>query len=187
MAYTLYTDKPEDFICEVSVKNASLKNAFSRIIVESDDLTLMFKGKIEDGKCIVPIKKLKGLLEENTKGNIHLEVVVDDTYFKPWTDNFVVEEHTSIKVKVNEQSSKSSNKPILEVKNVPENKSKNTKKISIPTKDLIYICERIGITKNNINIKKSEFKKVIKEYFKNTPEFRNGCKQYIRETILNLK
>lgn len=84
MAYTLYTDRNEEFVCEIAVKNASLKNAFARMVVEAGDLTLMFPGQLKDGKCHVPIRRLKNLLEENATGNMHLEVVVEDTYFKPW-------------------------------------------------------------------------------------------------------
>ena len=74
MAYKLYTDKQETFECDLFLEGADLKNSSARIIVESNDLTLMFKGKIDKkGNCKVPIKKLKGLLDENTTGDIKLE------------------------------------------------------------------------------------------------------------------
>src|SRR5258706_2299574 len=115
MSYKLYTDKAENFECEVSVKNASLKNSMARLIIESaGGPNFVFNGKIEGGKCVVPIHRLKGLLDENTTGNMHLEVIVEDTYFKPWSSDFVVEEYTSVKVKVNE--SKQSTKPTITVK-----------------------------------------------------------------------
>lgn len=118
MAYKIYTDKAEDFIAEVSVKNASLKNSIARLIVESSDgLSLVFKGSIHDGKCTVPIKRLKGIMEENSHGTIHLEIIVEDVYFKPWESDFIVEEHTSMKVMVQEQ--KTPAKPIVEVKVEP--------------------------------------------------------------------
>ncbi len=121
MPYTLYTDSHEDFICEVAVKNVSLKNALARMIVECGDLTLMFKGQLKDGKCIVPIRRLKGLLDENSKGKMQLEVIVEDTYFSPWKEEFVVEEHTSVNVKIEEQKQPVT-KPILEVKPISQNK-----------------------------------------------------------------
>ena len=62
--YELFEDRGVNFESEISVKNASLKNAFARMIVKSDNLTLLFEGKIENGKCIVPIGRLKGLLDE---------------------------------------------------------------------------------------------------------------------------
>jgi len=118
MSYKLYTDKQEVFECDVAVKNASLKNSIARLVVESDTLDLVFKGKINDGKCIVPIRKLKGILDESVKGNMHLEIIVEDTYFKPWESEFIVEEHTSVKVDVKEQK-ETTNKPILEDKIKP--------------------------------------------------------------------
>jgi hypothetical protein len=181
MAYTLYLDRPEEFICEVAVKNASLKDAFARMVVEANDLTLMFEGKLKDGKCIVPIRRLKGLIDENSKGKMHLEVIVEDTYFKPWSDNFIVEEHTSIKVKVNEQ--KKPSKPIVEVRTLSDIKTK----ISVPAQDLVYIFEKVGINKKNFNQKGSDFKQVIKEYFKASPEFIKESKKYIQEAVTALK
>jgi hypothetical protein len=116
--YKIYTDRNENFQCEVSVKNASLKNSIARLIVESNEgPTLVFNGKIEGEKCIIPIKRLKGLLDEGSTGNVSLEVIVEDTFFKPWSDTFLVEEHTSVKVRVSENK-QSSNKPIVKVKSV---------------------------------------------------------------------
>ena len=64
--YILYTDKQEVFECSISLEGASVKNSQARLIVESDNLNLLFKGTIDsNGKCTVPIKKLKNLLEES--------------------------------------------------------------------------------------------------------------------------
>ena len=77
--YKLYTDKAETFECSISLQGASLNKSQARLIVESDDLTLLFTGKIDkNGKCSVPIKKLKGLLEESSKGTVKLEVIAED-------------------------------------------------------------------------------------------------------------
>jgi hypothetical protein len=177
MPYTIYTDRNEEFMCEVAVKNASLKNAFARMIVESSELTLMFEGKLENGKCIVPIRRLKGVLNENSKGKMYLEVIVEDTYFKPWQDNFIVEEHTSVKVKVNEQ--RKSTKPIVEVRTMQTP--------SLPAKEIAIICEKVGITRKTLLKKGKDFKEVIKEYFKASPEFKKNGKRYIREAIMLIK
>ena len=110
---------------QIQVKNASLKNSMARLVVESTDgPNFVFNGKIENGKCVVPIHRLKGLLDENTRGNIHMEIIVENTYFKPWSSDFIVEEHTSVKVKVNE--SKQPTKPSVTVK-VPKAQPKKTK------------------------------------------------------------
>jgi hypothetical protein len=182
MAYKLYLDKAENFECEVAVKNASLKDAFTRIIVESGDLALMFPGKIKDGKCYIPIKKLKGLLEENTTGTMKLEVIVEDTYFSPWKDDFVVEQHTDVKVNIQEQ--KKPSKPIVEVKSV---KKENIQKMSDAASDLVFICERVGINKNTLGKRRNDFKQVVKEYFKANPEHIKNSKKVISEAASALR
>lgn len=175
MSYKLYSDKNENFECEVSVKNASLKGSMARLVVESaDGLNLVFNGKIENGKCVVPVRRLRGILDENAKGNMFLEVVVEDTYFKPWTSEFVVEEHTSVKVKVNE--SKTSSKPIVEVK-APVNGTNilNEEKginVWLPLHEISKLCERFGIKRSNLSSRTGDFQQILKEYFNSNPEFK---------------
>jgi hypothetical protein len=171
MSYKLYTDKNESFECEVSVKNASLKGSIARLVVESaDGVGLVFKGKIENGKCVVPIHRLKGLLDENTRGNMILEVVVEDTYFTPWKSEFVVEEHTSVKVKVNEQ--RQSTKPSVtvtapKVTPAPKDKKGNL----VPIMELSRLCKKFGFTRTTIMEQKDNFRQLVSEYFRANPEF----------------
>lgn len=176
MAYKIYTDKPEIFECEVSVKNASLKGSIARLIMETDKgINLVFNGKIENGKCVVPIHRLKGLLEENTKGNIFLEMIVEDTYFQPWKSEFITEEHTSVKVTVNESTI--SNKPIVSVTSIPTGKDilKESYGINVwlPLHEISKLCEKFGIKKINIKKKKAELQYLLKEYFNANPEFKS--------------
>jgi hypothetical protein len=184
MSYRLYTDKNEDFSCEVSVKNASLKGSIARLIIESpDNVSLVFNGKIEGDKCVVPVRRLKGLLDENTRGKMHLEIVVEDTYFKPWESDFLVEEHTSVKVKVNENK-QSSNKPLVKVKvnSIQKILKENKQKINIytPIKEISTICEKFGIKRKNIIKRKEDFLTILKEYFSYNPEYKN-----YKKTILS--
>ena len=174
MPYKLYTDKNDEFSCEISVKNASMKNSIARLVVEADGLCLAFNGKIDGDRCIIPIRRLKGLLEENTRGNMHLEVIVEDTYFTPWKSDFVVEEHTSVKVKVNEEK-RVSNKPMVEVKSVfkPKIQSKEAVNISVPLKEIASLCERFGIRKRNASKRKSDLSQILKEYFGFNQEYKN--------------
>ncbi len=61
--YKLFTDKTELFECNISIEGATLKNSSARLIIESNDVNLLFNGKLDSsGKCQVPVKKLKGLL-----------------------------------------------------------------------------------------------------------------------------
>jgi hypothetical protein len=102
--YKLFTDKTELFECNIQLEGASVKKSQARLLVESSDFSLVFNGEISsDGKCKIPIKKLKGLLEENTQGNIKLEVIAEDTYFTPWESKFMVETSKKIAVEVKSQ------------------------------------------------------------------------------------
>ena len=112
--YKLFTDKAELFECNISLQGASLKKSKARLVVETPDYSLLFNGAIsKSGKCEIPIKKLKGLIDEDITGNIRLEIIAEDTFFTPWKSNFEVE--TSKKVTV-EVKSQTFSKPILEAK-----------------------------------------------------------------------
>ena len=117
--YNLYTDKTELFECDISLSGASLKNSKARLVVETDNINLLFNGTIDDsGKCKIPVKKLKGLMDENIKGNVKLEVIAEDTYFIPWESEFKVKASKSITVEVKSQAKKmvESSKPKMKVK-----------------------------------------------------------------------
>jgi hypothetical protein len=103
--YKLYTDKTELFECTIKLEGASISKSKVRLVVESTDLNLLFPGKIDtDGKCTIPVSKLKGLLDENTQGNIKLEVIADDVYFTPWESNFIIETSKKLTVEVTSQA-----------------------------------------------------------------------------------
>ena len=112
--YKLFTDKSELFECDIKLQGASLKKSKARLVVETQDYSLMFNGSIsKGGKCEIPIRKLKGLIDEDTKGNIRLEVIAEDTFFTPWETDFEVETSKKVTVEVKTQTSK---KPIVEAK-----------------------------------------------------------------------
>jgi len=181
--YKLYTDKSEEFVCEVQIKNASLINSIARLIVESSDgRGLIFNGRLEGNKCIIPIKRLKGMLDENTKGNIHLEIIVEDTYFRPWESNFIVEEHTSMKVIVNEQvSTKPSVKVSIKSNELDESdESDSSANDFIAKNEIVQLCEQFDITKKNFTSRRKDFIQILKEYFKVNPEY-----NYHRQSILS--
>lgn len=107
--YKLFKDKAEDFICDIAVEGVNNNDTEVRLIVESEDWTLMFIGEIKNGKCIIPIKKLN-ILNEGQTGNIKLEVNADGNLFTPWEDKFVVKMSKKVTVKLNESLDKK--KPI---------------------------------------------------------------------------
>jgi len=104
MAYNLYTDKSNKFNCNIDVEGTSLSKSKVRLVIETDEMSYMFNGSIENtGVCEVNIPKTKNFLPEGTKGNIRLEVIADDVYFEPWTSDFNVKTSKKVNVVVAEQ------------------------------------------------------------------------------------
>ena len=183
MAYKLYTDKQETFECDLFLEGADLKNSSARIIVESNDLTLMFKGKIDEkGNCKVPIKKLKGLLDENTTGDIKLEVIAEDTLIEPWQSDFVVSTSKKVTVEVKSQGNK---KPIKEVLSKPQVKIKNIKNHSNPINEIIEFLKENNITLQKVVKHKKRIVSILENY-SNKIEYKGGTKKFIREVIKKL-
>lgn len=99
--YKLYKDINEEFSCDIAIEGSSPEDTYVRIIVESEEWSLVFPGTIRNGKCIVPIKKL-GILKEGEIGNIKLEVVAEGNLFIPWEDQFKVKVSKKVTVNLNE-------------------------------------------------------------------------------------
>jgi len=168
--YKLFTDKAELFECDIKIEGASLSNSIARLVVETADYSLMFNGSItSDGKCKVPIKKLKGLIDESNKGNIKLEVIAEDTFFTPWESDFEVQASKKVTVEIKSQTTK---QPIVETKGpkVQVTKVKQDKKQTISESEKKHIVnimkllihENVNI--NNLSIKKDKLNKVIATY-----------------------
>lgn len=110
--YPLYKDKTELFSCDIAVEGANLSETQARLIVESDEWTLMFEGEIDrKGKCNIPINKLS-ILNEGAKGKIRLEVIAEGTVFSPWEDNFKVKLSKKVSIKMNESRTTTKKKEI---------------------------------------------------------------------------
>ena len=186
--YKLYTDKIENFECKLQLEGASLSKAFSRIILETDDINLSFDGKIDDsGKCIIPIKKLRGLLDESIKGSMKLEVIAEDVYFQPWQSEFVVETAKRINVEVISQNKQtiSESKPKLTVTNVPKKTTKKiiTKKSRNPINEVVKILKKNGIDIYNISEHKNKLLPMLEKYG-NKAGYKKG--KFIREIVSKL-
>jgi hypothetical protein len=178
--YKLFTDKTEIFECDISIEGASLKNSDVRLIIESNDVNLLFHGQLNSsGKCQVPVKKLKGLIGENTKGSIKLEVIADDTYFVPWKSDFIVEASKRVMVEVKSQSNNLivDNKPKIKVRGIKEQISKSEKNHIINIMKLL-IKENINI--NNLNIKRNKLNNIIATYTGKNPLMENKKKRVIQ-------
>ena len=182
MAYKLYTDKQETFECDLYLEGADLKNSSARILVETKDLILLFPGKInEDGNCKVPIKKLKGLLDEKSEGNIKLEVIAEDTLIEPWQSEFIVETSKKVTVEVKSQGNK---KPIRE-SSKPQVKIKNVKNYFNPINEMVKTLKHNGITLQKVAKDKKRIVSILENY-SNKIGYKGGTKKFIREVIQKL-
>ena len=166
--YKLFTDKTELFECSIKLQGASLKKSKARLVVETQDYSLLFDGTIsKGGKCEIPIRKLKGLIDEDTTGNIRLEVIAEDTFFTPWESDFEVETSKKVTVEVKSQTTK---KPIVEAKVKVKENTVIRNKITAPEKqhviNLLKLLIKEEININNISYKRNKLNNIVATYLK---------------------
>jgi len=136
--YTLYADKNNIFECDIQLEGASLSQAFARVIVEGNDLNLVFDGNINnDGNCRIEMPKLNMLKEG---GEMKLEVIADDMYFNPWNSKFELKKSKSVTVEVRQPTDNI----------IKENKAKVMVKVNKETR---------RVNKPKSTIKESQFTK----------------------------
>ena len=176
--YKLFTDKSELFECDIKLEGASLSKSSARLVVETQDYSLLFKGDINSsGKCEIPIRKLKGLIDENTTGNIRLEVIAEDTFFTPWESDFEVDASKKVTVEVKSQTTK---KPIVETKvNVKVKDEKPTLTEKDHVINLLKLLVKEDINIENISYKRNALNNIVATYLqentvKNTGKVING-------------
>jgi hypothetical protein len=176
--YKLFTDKTEVFECNIKLEGASLKNSQARLIIESEDVNLMFEGTInKDGKCSIPIKKLKGLLEDSTSGQIKLEVIAEDTYFTPWKSEFVVEASRKVTVEV-----KSNDAEIIK-ENTPKIQISGIEEVDPVTEHIIRLVKMLvkeDINLKNLTVKKDKLNNIVGTYLNE-----NKIEQEVVQEIIN--
>ena len=146
--YKLFTDKAELFECSISLQGASLKKSKARLVVETPEYSLLFKGTIsKSGKCEIPIRKLKGL--------------IDETFFTPWESDFEVDTNKKVTVEVKSQTTK---KPIVEAKvKVKENVTITEKQHVV---NLLKLLIKEDININNITFKRNKLNNIVGTYLK---------------------
>ena len=183
--YKLYTDKSELFECDIKIEGARLSNSIARLVVETNDYSLMFNGKISSqGKCEIPIKKLKGLIDESSTGNIRLEVIAEDTYFTPWKSDFAIEASKKVTVEVKSQSSKKVMKENkVQVSNIKQEVTSN--EVEHVT-NILKLLVRENITLENLSIKKDRVNKIVATYTKHKPLKEDIHKKVIKGVLKGL-
>jgi len=156
MAYSLYTDKPNKFNCNIEIEGTSLAKSQVRLVVETDEMSYMFKGRIENnGLCEVSIPKTKHFLPEGSIGNMRLEVIADDVYFEPWSSDFSVKTNKKVNVVVAEQVEE---KPKMRVQ-VVEQETTVVEKPKIVETKVKQVKEERPVSKNNFT--KEELMKLL--------------------------
>ena len=150
--YRLFLDKENNFECNIKIQGAPIDKTVVRLVVESSSGNVIYPGKINsDGICSVKVHNLKTFLNESSTGNIKLEVIADNTYFVPWTSEYVTDVDKKVEVSFNKDKKEDieEQKTILveEVQvNKQEIKSITKKDILRESKDIVKI-----LLKNNIN------------------------------------
>ena len=192
MSYKLYTDRPEIFECDIQLKGASLKDAIVRLVLESNAVSLVFEGTISQrGRCKIPVKRLRGLLEAGESGNMQLEVIADgDVYFQPWKSNYVVETSRQVAVVVEGQT-EAPQVQITEVKQStpsvsakPVLKSKQSK-ILEHAKNMTRLLITNGIDFQNIDRRRNKVREIVSKYVARNP-MADKDKKVVIEHILKI-
>ena len=171
MSLKLYTDKSEVFECNVSLEGASIKNSKLRAILKFNDKNLMVEGKINsNGKGKIVFPKLNNISEDGEVGKMELEVIAEDAYFQPYEETFKVE--TSKKATV-EVLNKKSLKPKIVVEKIT------------PEFELMSLLKERGITKKMLIENKSNFSKVLYNYYKEA-NINEGFDKFLQKVLNQL-
>lgn len=180
-AYTIYLDKEETFECEVSIKNASIKDSSARLIIESDDINLVFFGTVSKDTITVPIKSLKKYFTESDKATIKLEVIVENNLVTPWESELLFDSYNKVEIK---EIKNVKTKPLIEIKIKEDKKQQQleakTKEIeqkivteskkstkSLKQKLLESVNEQIKKIQVDGKLNKEEKKELIKKLLSN--------------------
>ena len=157
--YTISLDATKIFECTLKLKGVSTKNSKVNLVIESSDMDIRCRGTISDnGKVNIPIKKLKGILDENTNGKLYLEVIAEDNYFVPFKSEYITEVSKKINI-VENITVKNTESPVQIVE---------TSIRGFSTKTMNEHAKRIikNMSKNKLNIFKSDHRKPVVEYIK---------------------
>jgi hypothetical protein len=163
MSYKIYLDKEETFECEASIKNASYKNSSARLIIESEDVNLVFFGNVDKNTITVPIKSLKKYFTENDTAKIKLEVIVENQLVTPWESEIEFDNYNKVEIK---EIKNIKQNPLIEIKVKEEQKEvvvqKQQPAESAKQNLLKNLNEEIKKIKSNGKLNKEAKKELIK-------------------------
>jgi hypothetical protein len=168
--YTIQLDTVKNFECTLKIQGASLTKSKVNLVIESNDMDIRCRGTInEKGKVSIPVKKLKGILDENSKGKMYLEVIAEDSYFTPYKTDYITE--LSKKVDISENITVKSVKKIVEAE-TQDIQCHAGKIIKSITESKLNICNPSDKNKastlirqylNNTNLTKEEYTQLMEE------------------------
>jgi hypothetical protein len=163
MSYKIYLDKEETFECEASIKNASYKNSSARLIIESEDVNLVFFGNVDKNTITVPIKSLKKYFTESDTAKIKLEVIVENQLVTPWESEVEFDNYNKVEIK---EIKNIKQNPLVEIKVKEEQKEVVVEKeqsVESPKQNLLKnLNEEIKKIKSNGKLNKEAKKELIK-------------------------
>lgn len=162
--YKILLDKNKLFECDIEIQGASSHDTQVRLVLETEEFSISFKGKIENDRVKVPISRLKNILKENYKGNISLEVIAEDTFFVPWSETYETETHRKVEVYFNKEKEiiKEVKKPSVTV-GITSTNSQTKKPIS-HSDNIISILEEKRIKFKDIQKNTSLLTEVVGVY-----------------------
>lgn len=163
--YTIHLDAAKIFECTLKLKGVSTKNSKVNLVIETSDMDVRCRGTInENGKVSIPIKKLKGIIDENINGKLYLEVIAEDNYFIPFNSEYI----TELSKKVNLEESIVIRNAESPVKIVESSITGLTTKEPIKENNTKIHAANIikNMSEKKINIFKSEHKNQVIEFIK---------------------
>lgn len=173
--YTIQLDATKIFECSLKLKGVSIKNSKVNLVIESNDIDIRCRGSInESGKVNIPIKKLKGILDENSSGKLYLEVIAEDNYFVPFNSEYITEISKQVNV-VENITFKNTDSPVQIIESSVSGLSPSVINVNNHAKKIIK-----NMSAKKINIFKHEHKQLVSEYIKTYIE-----KNKINESLYN--
>lgn len=160
--YKLYLDKQETFEANIQIDGASSSNSLCRLVVEHNNFSILFEGKIQNNVVKIPIGSLKNILQEGSTGKLKLEIIADDTFFQPWEQTYEVVLSKKVTAEVFQGTPTEKKKPIVEVTSIKTSNSSNNELINFEL-DLNKILKENNITLYNVNSKIKTVQRLIKE------------------------
>jgi hypothetical protein len=133
------------------------------LIIESEDVNLVFFGNVDKNTITVPIKSLKKYFTESDTAKIKLEVIVENQLVTPWESEVEFDNYNKVEIK---EIKNIKQNPLVEIKVKEEQKEVVVEKeqsVESPKQNLLKnLNEEIKKIKSNGKLNKEAKKELIK-------------------------